>query len=69
MDTGEHVPKCGKESARVVDSIKSTPHHAPTIHLNSLSFPIKSYKKVSNKFKTSKVIDLGNLARRAYDPE
>lgn len=63
MDTAEYVPKGGEESARVIDSIKSTPYHAPIIHLNSLPFPIKSYKKVSNKFKTSKVIDLGNLAR------
>ena len=65
----EYDPKGGKETARVVDSIQLTSHHAPIIHLDSLPFPIKSYKKISDKFKTSKVLDLGNLARLTYDPE
>ena len=65
----EYNPKNGKETASVVDSIKSTSHHAPIIHLDSLPFPIKSYKKISDKFKISKVLDLGNLARLTYDPE
>ena len=65
----EYNPKNGKETASVVDSIKSTSQHAPIIHLDSLPFPIKSYKKISDKFKISKVLDLGNLARLTYDPE
>ena len=65
----EYDPKGGKETAKVVDSIQSTSHYAPIVHLESMPFPIKSYKKISNKFKTSKVHDLGNLARLTYDPE
>ncbi|WP_371504004.1 hypothetical protein [Nitrosopumilus adriaticus] len=65
----EYDPKGGKETARVVNSIDSSSQYAPIIHLDSLPFPLKSYKKISNKFKTSKVLDLGNLARLTYDPE
>lgn len=65
----EYDPKGGKETARVVSSIQSTSDHAPIVHLDALPFPIKQYKKISDKFKTSKVQDLGNLARLTYDPE
>jgi hypothetical protein len=65
----EYDPRGGKETARVVSSIQSTSDHAPIVHLESLPFPIKQYKKILDKFKTSKVQDLGNLARLTYDPE
>jgi len=65
----EYDPMGGKETAQVVSSINSTSEHAPIIHLDSLPFPIKQYKKISDKFKISKVSDLGNLARLTYDPE
>ena len=66
----EYDLRNGKEIARVVDSIKSSSSkHAPIVHLDSLPFPTKSYKKISDKFKTSKVKDLGSLARLTYDPE
>lgn len=65
----EYDPKGGKETAKVVDSIRSASNHAPIIHLDSMPFPIRSYKKISEKFKISKVLDLGNLARLTYDPE
>jgi len=65
----KYDPKGGKETARVVNSIDLTSNYAPIIHLESLPFPITSTKKITNKFKTSKVLDLGNLARLTYDPE
>lgn len=65
----EYDPKGGRETAKVVNSIQSTSNYAPIIHLDSLPFFVKSYKKISDKFKTSKVLDLGNLARLTYDPE
>ena len=65
----EYDPKGGKETAQVVSSIRSPSDHAPIVHLDSLPFSIKQYKKISNKFKTSKVQDLGNLARLTYDPK
>jgi len=65
----KYDPKGGKETARVVNSIDLTSNYAPIIHLESLAFPITSIKKITNKFKTSKVSDLGNLARLTYDPE
>lgn len=65
----KYDPKDGKESACVVDSIDSTSNYSPIIHLESLPFPITSPKKTIDKFKTSKVSDLGNLARLTYDPE
>lgn len=65
----EYDPKSGKETARVVNSIDSTSNYAPIIHLESLPFPITSPKRIIDKFKTSKVSDLGNLARLTYDPE
>ena len=65
----EYDPKGGKETAQVVSSIQSPSDHAPIIHLDSLPFSIKQYKKISDKFKISKVQDLGNLARLTYDPE
>lgn len=65
----EYDPKGGKETAKVVDSIKSSSEYAPIVHLDSLPFPIKKYKKIAEKFKISKVLDLGNLARLTYDPE
>ncbi|WP_246282199.1 hypothetical protein [Nitrosopumilus ureiphilus] len=65
----EYDPKGGKETSRVVSSIQSTSDHAPIVHLDSLPFQIKYYKKTADKFKISKVLDLGNLARLTYDPE
>jgi len=65
----EYNPKGGKETAKVVNSIQATSIHAPIIQLDSMPFPIKSQEKISNEFKTSKVFDLGNLARLTYDPE
>jgi hypothetical protein len=65
----KYDPKGGKETARVVNSIDSTSNYAPIIHLESLPFPTTSPKRITNKFKTSKVLDLGNLARLTYDPE
>ncbi|WP_237087750.1 MULTISPECIES: hypothetical protein [Nitrosopumilus] len=65
----EYDPKGGKETAKIVNSIQSNSNYAPIVHLDSLPFPIKSHKKISGKFKTSKVLDLGNLARLTYDPE
>jgi len=65
----EYDPHGGIETAKVVNSISSNSNYAPIIHLDSLPFQIKSYKTISNKFKTSKVLDLGNLARLTYDPE
>ena len=65
----EYDPNGGKETAKTVDSIQSTSIYAPIVHLDSMPFPIKSYKKISETFKTSKVLDLGNLARLTYDPE
>ena len=65
----KYDPKGGKETARVVNSIDLTSNYAPIIHLESLAFPIASIKRITNKFKTSKVSDLGNLARLTYDPE
>ena len=65
----EYDPKNGKETVKVVDSIQSTSQHAPIIHLLSLPFQVRNYKKASDKFKTSKVKDLGSLARLTYDPE
>ena len=63
------IQKAAKRLQRVVDSIQSISNYAPIIHLDSLPFPIKSYRKISDRFKTSKVRDLGNLARLTYDPE
>ncbi len=65
----EYNSKNGKETARVVNSIKSISQHAPIVHLDSLPFPVQSYKKITDKFKSSKVHDLGSLARLTYDPE
>ena len=65
----KYDPKSGKENARVVNSIDITSNYAPIIHLESLPFPITSPKRITNKFKTSKVLDLGDLARLTYDPE
>lgn len=65
----EYNPKGGKETAKAVNSTQATSVYAPIIHLDSLPFPIKSQRKISDKFKTSKVIDLGDLARLTYDPE
>ena len=65
----EYDPKNGKETAKVVDAIQSNAQHAPIVHLLSLPFQVKNYKKISDKFKTSKVLDLGSLARITYDPE
>ena len=61
--------KGGKEAASVVDSIKSISEHSPIVHLESLAIPKKQSKKIKDKFKTSKVRDLGSLARLTYDPE
>lgn len=65
----EYDPRGGKETASVVNSIKTNSNYAPIIHLETLPFPLTSLKKIKNKFKTSKVFDLGNLARLTYDPE
>lgn len=65
----EYDPKGGKEIARVVNSIQSPSNYAPIVHLESLPFSITSTKRITDKFKTSKVRDLGNLARLTYDPE
>ncbi len=65
----EYSPKGGKEAARAVSSMQATSNYAPIIHLESMPFPIRSYKKISDSFKTSKVLDLGGLARLTYDPE
>ena len=65
----EYDPKNGKETARVVDSIQSNAQYASIVHLLKLPFQVRNYKKISDKFKTSKVLDLGSLARITYDPE
>ena len=65
----QYDPKNGRDIAKVVDSIKSNSIYAPIIHLDSLPFAGLNPKKVSNKLKVSKVMDLGNLARLTYDPE
>ncbi len=65
----KYDPKGGKEIAQVVNSIDLTSNYSPIIHLESLPFPITSTKRITDKFKTSKVLDLGNLARLTYDPE
>ena len=61
--------KGGKETASVVDSITSISEYAPIVHLESLPLPMRQSKKIKDKFKTSKVRDLGSLARLTYDPE
>ena len=65
----EYNAREGKENAKVVDSINTTSLYAPIIHLETLPFSTNIPKKVIGKFKTSKVRDLGNLARLTYDPE
>ncbi len=65
----EYDAKGGKESAKVVDSISTPSNHAPIIHLESLPFSTTTPKKIINKFKTSKISELGDLARLTYDPE
>ena len=65
----EYDPKNGKETAKVVDAIQSNAQYAPIVHLLTLPFQVRNYKKISDKFKTSKVLDLGSLARITYDPE
>ncbi|WP_316505311.1 hypothetical protein [Nitrosopumilus sp.] len=65
----EYNAREGKETAKVVDSISVTSLYAPIIHLETLPFSTNTPKKIMDKFKTSKVRDLGNLARLTYDPE
>ena len=65
----EYSPKNGKDKARVVNSIQSNSVYAPIIHLDSLPFKSLNPKKIQNKLKIFKVLDLGNLARLTYDPE
>ena len=65
----EYDPKNGKETGKVVDAIQSNAQYAPIVHLLTLPFQVRNYKKISDKFKTSKVLDLGSLARITYDPE
>ena len=64
----KYDPKAGKETAHAVSSIESTSNYAPIVHLESLPFRVTNPKKIA-KFKTSKVLDLENLARLTYDPE
>ena len=65
----EYNPKNGKDTAKMVDSIQSNSIFAPVIQLDSLPFTGLNPKKISNKLKISKVLDLDNLARLTYDPE
>ena len=65
----KYDPKGGKETSCVVNSIDSASNYSPIIHLESLPFRVSSVKTIANKFKTSKVSDLDNLARLTYDPE
>jgi len=62
-------PQSGKEVADVVNSTKTISNYAPIIEIESLPFPIKSSKRIKDKFKTIRVHELGDLARLTYDPE
>jgi len=62
--------KGGKEECDVVNSTKAISKYAPIVHLSSIPkiFAIDP-KKISDKFKTIQVEELGSLARLTYDPE
>jgi len=59
----------GKEIAAVVNSTRKVSSYAPIVELDSLPFPIKTAKKIKDKFKPIKVHGLGDLARLTYNPE
>lgn len=65
----QYDSKNGHETAKVVDSINTPSNHAPIIHAESLPFSTVTPKKITDKFKTSKISELGDLARLTYDPE
>lgn len=62
-------PQSGVEIAKIVDATRAVSNYAPIVELDSLPFPIKSSKKIKDKFKTAKVHDLDDLARLTYNPE
>lgn len=65
----QYDSKNGHETAKVVNSIDTHSDHAPIIHAESLPFSTATPKKIIDKFKTSKISELGDLARLTYDPE
>jgi hypothetical protein len=62
-------PKGGVEVAGIVDATTVVSNYAPIVELDSTPFPIKTEKKIVDKFKTAKIHDLGDLARLTYNPE
>ncbi|KAG2479174.1 MAG: hypothetical protein NPMRth3_1440002 [Nitrosopumilales archaeon] len=62
--------KGGREECVVANSTKAISKYAPIIHLSSIpKIFVIDPKKISDKFKTIQVEDLGSLARLTYDPE
>ncbi len=59
----------GKEIVAVVNSTTKVSSYAPIIEIDSLPFPIKTVKRIKDKFKPIKVHGLGDLARLTYNPE
>ena len=60
----------GKEYCDIVESTKNISTYAPIIHLESeISALPTETEKISDKFHSIRVKDLGSLARLTYDPE